>query len=530
MTAKPTEDDIPLPPETSEEVYQYLSRSLRRKRGFGLFFVQCTPAQATDIIADLKEDLPQKKMQELRLDRDSTTLYDQVEALWQQQPFDILFVTNLEASVLAYEDTKRLSGWGDPEIIYTVSWKGVPPILSHLNQQRERFRDHFGCSFVFLVPPFVIKYFIQRAPDFFDWRSGLFTVPPDENDRQQESAKLLSDKWNDYTALSPEARTEKLLTFRDYIEHHQSFTVPPEAMTNLLCQQGLLFESDKQYAQALVSYEKALELQPANEKVWLNRGDALFRLGRYADAITSYDQAVAIKPDFHTAWKNRGDALLSLERHEDAIASYDRAVAIKPGLHEAWNSRGVALDGLGRYEDAITSYDCAVAIQPDNHKAWYNRGNALGKLRRDKDALASYDRAVAIKPDDHGAWCGRGIALFSLERAEESIDSYDRAVAIKPDYHEAWSNRGDALENLRRYEEAVASYDRAVAIQPNYYKGWIMRGAALVSLMRLEDAVASLDQALAINPELHLIQGIQKLRLDMEKALLTRKYKPPPEC
>lgn len=468
MTAKPTEDDIPLPPETSEEVYQYLARSLRRKRGFGLFFVQCTPAQATDIIAKLKDDLPQKKMQELRLDRDSTTLYDQVETLWQQQPFDVLFVTNLEQSVLAYEDTKRLSGWGDPELIYTVSWKGVPPILSHLNQQRERFRDHFGCSFVFLLPPFAIKYFIHHAPDFFDWRSGLFIVPPDEGDFQQESAKLLSDNWNDYTELTPEARTEKLLGFQDHIEHNSSLNDTQATRADLLCQYGLLHDSDQQYAQALVSYEKALEMQPTNEKVWTNRGNALMELGRYEDAIASYDKALAINQDSAIAWNNRGAALENLKRYEDAIASFDRTVTIKPDSYQGWSNRGNALRNLERYEDAITSYDRAVAIKPDDHEAWNNRGNALLSLGRYEDAITSYDRSVAIKPDKHEAWYNWGIALDKLGRYEEAIASYDQAVAINPDYREAWNNRGIALGHLGREDEATESFNKAIALNPEY--------------------------------------------------------------
>jgi len=30
--------------------------------------------------------------------------------------------------------------------------------------------------FVFFLPPFAIKYFIQRAADFFDWRAGVYTA------------------------------------------------------------------------------------------------------------------------------------------------------------------------------------------------------------------------------------------------------------------------------------------------------------------------------------------------------------------
>ncbi|MEC4816697.1 MAG: hypothetical protein SAK29_26035 [Scytonema sp. PMC 1069.18] len=50
----------------------------------------------------------------------------------------------------------------------------VPRVLGHLNLHRERFRDNFNICFIFLVRLFGLKYFIHRAPDFYDWRSGVF--------------------------------------------------------------------------------------------------------------------------------------------------------------------------------------------------------------------------------------------------------------------------------------------------------------------------------------------------------------------
>ena len=59
-------------------------------------------------------------------------------------------------------------------------------------------------------------------------------------------------------------------------------------------------------------------------------GNALYDLGRYEEAIVSYDKALEIKPDLHEAWYNRGIALGNLGRLEEAIASYDKALEFKP--------------------------------------------------------------------------------------------------------------------------------------------------------------------------------------------------------
>ncbi|WP_068818204.1 tetratricopeptide repeat protein [Phormidesmis priestleyi] len=499
MTVSSFDWDDELPPETGEEVYRALRRALQRKQGFGLFFVQCSKSQGAEIVASLHHDLPKQQIQELHLVGEVTTLYDQIDTLWQQQPFDVLVLDGLEASLYAYEDVKRLSGWGSGEI-YNYSWKGVPKILNHLNQQREHLRNDFPARFVFLVPPFVVDYFIQRAADFLDWRSGLFRFPPDSKEVAAEADRFLSDGgYNQYVKLMPQERVEKILTLKAML---QEMGVGSERrQCDLLLKLGLLFVAEQDYENAITSWEKLLAIKPDYHEAWCDRGVALSTLGRKEEAVQSYDRAVAIKPDDHKAWHMRGVALSALGRKEEAVQSYDRAVAIKPDDHEAWYIRGLVLSVLGRQEEAVQSYDRAVAIKPDYHAAWYNRGNALSALGRNEEAIQSYDKAVDIKPDKHEAWYNRGVALDDLGRKEEAIQSYDKAVDIKPDKHEAWYSRGVALDDLGRKEEAIQSYDKAVDIKPDKHEAWYNRGNALSDLGRKEEAIQSYDKALQIQPD-----------------------------
>nr|MBW4681124.1 tetratricopeptide repeat protein [Microcoleus vaginatus WJT46-NPBG5] len=412
-----TEWDEDLESDEDEE-YQALLRTLQRSQGFRLLFVQCSPAQGNQLIEQVKQDLSQKSIEVLRLKEAVENFYEVVENLQNIEQINILFIQGLEDSFKEYEQNQKLSGW-DSSKRYSYSWEGVPRVLTNLNQQRERLRDHFPVCFVFLLPLFGIKYFIQRAPDFFDWRSGFFEFP----DKEQKAKHFENINLSQIENINLSQTPEDTAYSEDFLE-------------------GLFLSSEKRYEEAIASYDKAVEIKPDKHEAWNNRGNALDDLGRYEEAIASYDKAVEIKPDLHEAWNNRGNALFNLGRYEEVIASYDKAVEIKPDLHEAWYNRGNALDDLGRYEEAIASYDKAVEIKPDLHEAWYNRGNALFNLGRYEEAIASYDKAVEIKPDKHEAWYNRGNALDDLGRYEEAIASYDKAVEIKPDLHEAWYNRG----------------------------------------------------------------------------------------
>jgi tetratricopeptide (TPR) repeat protein len=424
------DEDLPV---TGDEEYQALVRTLNFTEGFGLLFIRCSPAGGEQLIAKVKEDIKDKNVEVLQLKEAVTNLYKIIEKLDAHNKINILFITGLEYSFYKYEESKNFSGWNSKDI-YSYSWKGVPPILINLNQQRERFRDNFNICFVFLLPIFAIKYFIQRAPDFFDWRSGLFEFPIDSKIVEQESLRILQDgDYEKYLSLTPEERTREIIKIQELITENHQLT---SSQAKLLFELGSLHLAGQDYKKA----------------------------------IASYDQALKFQPDLHQAWYNRGNALGNLGRNEEAIASYDQALKFKPDKDEAWNNRGVALDNLGRNEEAIASYDQALKFKPDYHQAWYNRGYALDDLGRNEEAIASYDQALKFKPDDHQAWNNRGIALRNLGRFEEAIASYDQALKFKPDYHQAWYNKACYYALQGNIDQALENLQQAINLNFDEYR------------------------------------------------------------
>ncbi len=335
-----------------EEVYQALVRSLRRRKGFGIVFVQCSPAEATRLIKEIQADLPQKQFANLNFDAPIDNLYDVVDELPNRENLNILFIQGLEKSLEPYIKP----GYGGDGDYYTLDT--VPNILSHLNQRREVFRDHFhNICFVFFLPLFATTYIIRRSPDFYDWSAGTF-----EFLSEMDSLDIQSDRHQD------------LATAEDH---------------DVWLEKGNELYELGRYEEAIASYDKAIEIKPDDHLVWYNRGVALMNLGRNEEAIVSYDKAIKIKPDDYRVWNNQGYTFGKLDRYEEAIVSYDKAIKIKPDNHLHWNNRGVALRRLDRYEEAIASYDKAIKIKPDYHEAWYNRGDALFNLGRYEDAIYS---------------------------------------------------------------------------------------------------------------------------------------------
>ncbi len=80
---------------------------------------------------------------------------------------------------------------------------------------------------------------------------------------------------------------------------------------------------------AIIAYEKAIELNPAHTSAWNNKGIILFRLKRYDEAISCYDKAIEINPNHANAWLNKAKAVRGLAQSYLDKANNDKANAAK---------------------------------------------------------------------------------------------------------------------------------------------------------------------------------------------------------
>lgn len=445
--------DEDLPPEANED-YDNLIRSLDRKTGFGLYFVQCTPAEADQVIGRMPQDLPRKKIAVLRLVGPIDNLYQRVHEIYQQRQFEVLLITGLEYSLYKYEKRK----FGEITEGQFSNLSSVPPILNHLNQQRERFRDDFPVAFVFLLRSFSINYLIHRSPDFFDWRSAVYELPTTPEVVEEEAFRLIQEgDYGEYLKLANEQKIEKILEIQDLLaEKYESAAIRGSLQFEL----GSLLHSAQEYKSALAAYNESINILPEYPEAWYRRGNALGSLELHAEALASFEQAVRIQPNYYQAWYNRSITLYKLKRYTEALASFEQAIKIKPDYAQAWFKRGVTLNDLQRYSEAITSFDQALKIKPDFQPVWYNRGVALMNLQRCSEAIASFNQALQLQPYPPS----RGIIIGDL-----SPNSVKKPVT-KPDFDIIWYSKACCYAQQGDTDQALANLRQAIAQQPEKYR------------------------------------------------------------
>jgi hypothetical protein len=102
--------------------------------------------------------------------------------------------------------------------------------------------------------------------------------------------------------------------------------------------------------------------QAADELV--AEANGLFQAERYADAVVKFERAVQIFPQHATGWKGLGQALLCLSRPHDAARAFDRSIGIHGESATALWAGAVAHAELGNKLMAQNYLRRTLALQP----------------------------------------------------------------------------------------------------------------------------------------------------------------------
>jgi len=478
-----------------EMEYHNLLGLLRNKKDFGILFVRCSPAEGEQIIKRTKADAIEQIVDVLRLDLPVADFYAMFVDKTDLHRATVLFVTGIEEFLEG-----KVSDIPNSELsaVSSTELENFPRPLAHLSILQTSLKDRFPIKFVFLLPLFALKFFINSHPELFDDSVQVFEFPTDMELLRQEAFRWVGDdRYEFYAQISNEERDRK---FDDLQKLIAAQPLISERRIELLLEQGGLLVAGNRCPEAIANCDLALQIRADNHLAWYNRAVALDLSDRHEEAIKNYRQALSIQEDFYAAWHNLGTSLSMLGRYEEAINSYNTALKHKPDYHYSYGGKGLVCSVLGKHEESLANCEKALALKPDYVQGWFSRAYALESMGKYDEAVASYDRALKYKPRDHQIWYSRAKALELWGNFTEAIASYDQALAIRPDDYYAWNNRGLVLNKLELYEEAIASHDKALEINPDDHFAWYSRGNALSGLGRLEEAIIAYDKAIQISP------------------------------
>jgi tetratricopeptide (TPR) repeat protein len=125
-----------------------------------------------------------------------------------------------------------------------------------------------------------------------------------------------------------------------------------------------------QYRSAIKSADKAIELakngEDKRENAYLLRGFALNRLEMYDDALMAFDKAIEIDPKRVDLWQNKAYSLTKLGRFVEVLKCYEVMSGIDPHNPEIWSKKGEIHLALGQINEANEAFSIAKSLIKQN--------------------------------------------------------------------------------------------------------------------------------------------------------------------
>ncbi|KAF5435422.1 Tetratricopeptide (TPR) repeat [Candidatus Methanophagaceae archaeon] len=229
----------------------------------------------------------------------------------------------------------------------------------------------------------------------------------------------------------------------------------------LVLKGGILLELGR-YREALVCWDKGLEINPQEVAWWFNKGQTFISLKRYTEAVRCFNKVLDINPEYDLAFAEKGFVIL-LQRGEfirklsEGKMSKEEFELVKSKEHEL-------AEEAGKYTNK------ALKINPQLEWAWLLKSMVA---EDPNEIILCIEKALEINPRSADA-------LFCMGRlkrilAEGLIDFKDGTIET---------------ESLSEYKsmlwEAIDLYDKALEIAPNDAKILKERKKLLKELKKLQ--------------------------------------------
>ena len=345
---------------------------------------------------------------------------------------------------------------------------------------------------------------------------------------------LAGDAWGE-TAAARRDRGQSAEARRAFAEAERSYRAASrKGGSDPRCYEGLaqlrldeiymeLIQADRPqesaFAEAEASCRQALTADPARAVAWSLLSSVLFRRGQdlaarggdaapsYRDAIAAAEKAVSLDPGDERTFKSLGDSctLFGLYEYqfdrpatplmEKAVQAYQAAIRINPRNPALHSNLGGALDlvpvvkpdatrtVLDEYrKGAEASLREAVRLAPAESDYWNNLGSNLVKQGQDRfersedptrlfeEAARTLQEAVRLNPENTSAHNNLGFTYEMLGEYQMSHTALDPRPALekaeaalaeflrrKPDGAVAWRNLGDTLVARAVYERSTGA-------------------------------------------------------------------------
>lgn len=210
---------------------------------------------------------------------------------------------------------------------------------------------------------------------------------------------------------------------------------------------------------------------PVSKEQWVEEGKSLLKAGKYNNAVVAFDKALELDPRDAAIYVLLGDALRKLRRRDnEALSAYDKALELDAENADFWLKKGELLFRLERYVEALDA--CEYALSALKYATtgvvvtyWIAYAKVLATLKSYQEALIAYNEALKIFPRKWHLWVKKGEILYELKRFPEALAAYEMAQSLNRN-NASIAHHCRMLRDLIDQQQEVARVSQALRLDP----------------------------------------------------------------
>ena len=184
----------------------------------------------------------------------------------------------------------------------------------------------------------------------------------------------------------------------------------------------------------------ALTLREEPAMIFWKRGWEFHELGDTAEAIRSFEMAVELEPVWPEAWIKLATVFTETEQFDNAANAYRNALAGHPYPQQGHYELYEALKRAERHDEADEAFEIAVAVDPASDRLFLDRANQAMLAGDMENAQTFFERALAVKPDAHYTLYNLGMIMLEQELLDDAIVYWERARQTNPAHEDTLYN------------------------------------------------------------------------------------------
>jgi len=223
-----------------------------------------------------------------------------------------------------------------------------------------RIADKSGDSRLALLPLFK---FTLRRPD----TTHLAGIEPYYSQRETDFLHRIADGRMVLSCRESDIPADSLVGIDRLLSRQQ----PDGSSWELLFRRGVTQAAIKQYTNAVNTFSAAIEHNPVNPFLYLNRSTTRAEMIDFISSIDNSYQRITIESDPAKRLQNTQTRNYS---YDEAIADLNKAIKLYPDYPYSYYNRANLQALSGKLPEAYADYTKALELHPALAEAYYNRG------------------------------------------------------------------------------------------------------------------------------------------------------------